>query len=115
TRGPSGAAGVQHSFVLSNTSDTVTYAYDTSFNPKGNLIFNTGDGFEIRKVIAALDQPGRGKGDLISGNFPKMLNMATKSVSWPHQAAEPCYSWNNVHTDGKHYGFSSPYPSIKAN
>jgi hypothetical protein len=28
--------------------------------------FNSGDGYEIYKLVAALDQPGRGKGDLLA-------------------------------------------------
>ena len=52
-----------------------------------------------------MDQNGRGKGDLVIN--PKPVNTATGRRSWPHQALEPCYSWNNVHTPTGHsYGFN---------
>jgi hypothetical protein len=74
------------SFIKSNTGDTITYELDNSFGPY--MSFNTGEAFAIYKVLISLDQPGRGKGDLISGNPPG-------PVGWPHQALEPIYSWNN--------------------
>ena len=42
----------------------------------------------------ALDQPGRGAGDLISGDTP--LNQVTGTATWPHQALDPVYAWNNT-------------------
>jgi hypothetical protein len=36
-----------------------------------------------------IDQPGRGKGLLLSGSTPT-------PASWPQQAPEPIYAWNNV-------------------
>jgi hypothetical protein len=41
-----------------------------------------------------LDQPGRGKTDLLGGgDFPSALNMLTSTIVWPHQALEPIYEW----------------------
>ena len=34
------------------------------------MTFNTGDAFEINKLLVALDQPGRGKGDLLADKDP---------------------------------------------
>ncbi len=34
------------------------------------MTFNTGDAFEIYKLLVALDQPGRGKGDLLADKDP---------------------------------------------
>jgi len=85
------------SFITSNTNDTITYKLDDSIGPRSQgtfMSFNTGDGYEIHKVSIALDQPGRGKGDLISGNPPG-------PVGWPHQALEPVYSWNNKMGDSE--------------
>jgi len=44
---------------------------------------------------ACLDQPGRGKGDLLTGNFPNKINDTTNGIDWPNQALEPVYTWNN--------------------
>jgi hypothetical protein len=62
--------------------------------------FHAGDQYQIHKVLIALDQPGRGQGDLISGDPPT-------PVAWPHQRLEPCYSWNNIHAPGgEHINFN---------
>ena len=46
---------------------------------------------------ACLDQPGRGKGDLLSGTFPnkcdKTTGCTTYNGTWPHEALEPIYEW----------------------
>ena len=71
------------------------------------LVFNAGDNYAIYRVLTALDQNGRGKGDLISADSPP---------AWPNQALEPCFSWNNRHlTTGHAYGFGSQYPTEIAN
>ena len=41
------------------------FAQDNSFGGP-NLTFNSGDTYEIYKLLVALDQPGRGKGDLLT-------------------------------------------------
>lgn len=45
---------------------------------------------------ACLDQPGRGKADLLSGDFPSAVNTTTGTIAWPHQALEPVYEWGNT-------------------
>jgi hypothetical protein len=79
--------------VLSNTSNTATvYVY----NPVG---WAAGQAYQIHRVpFVALDQPCRGAGDLITGDTP--INSTTGTPAWPHQAIEPCYSWNNTHSSG---------------
>ena len=58
-----------------------------------------GTQYQIHKVLRVLDQPGRGGGDLLTGNPPT-------PEGWPHQELEPCYSWNNVYTPtGAHINF----------
>jgi hypothetical protein len=42
---------------------------------------------------ACLDQPGRGKSDLLQNDFPNTINSTTGTVAWPHQALEPYYEW----------------------
>ncbi len=90
-RRPDGAMGL----IKSNTSNTLTYdAWQT-------LNWLAGNAYQIHKVLTILDQPGRGKGDLLTGNPP------TPAI-WPNQEQEPCYSWNNVHTPtGQHINFSN--------
>lgn len=46
-----------------------------------------------------MDQIGRGKGDLITGTFPNKVNSATNSISYPNQAVEPVYEWNDSWTN----------------
>jgi hypothetical protein len=44
-----------------------------------------------------LGQPGRGKGDLLTGSsFATLVNSTTGTVSWPHEALDPVYSWMNT-------------------
>jgi hypothetical protein len=107
------------SFITSNTSDTITYFVDNSFgHPPTYMSFNKGDRFEIRKLLIALDQPGRGKGDLIAGGNDNPINTTTKSASWAHQALEPVYSWNNTYEGTTNVNVSNgepPYPTLKEN
>jgi hypothetical protein len=44
---------------------------------------------------ACIDQPGRGKGDLITGVCPNKVNSVTRTVTWPNQQLEPVYVWAN--------------------
>lgn len=61
-----------------------------------NENWTAGNGYQIRKVLVILDQPGRGKGDL----------MNVRNPAWPNQESEPCYSWNNIHyPGGEHLNF----------
>jgi hypothetical protein len=45
-----------------------------------------------------LDQPGRGAGDLLSGDFSSVINTTTGTIAWPNQVLEPIYIWNNSWT-----------------
>jgi hypothetical protein len=64
----------------------------------------SGDQFVIYYCGAALDQVGRGSGDLIQditvGSWPNnvtwTINTATGTNTWPHQVLEPLYSWANT-------------------
>jgi hypothetical protein len=100
----------RNSFIVSNTNDTLTYVFDSGFDPNGNLNFANGDPFEIRKVLIAMDQPGRGQGDLLANNPP--INTKTGTAAWPHQALEPCYFWKNT-LNGQPTSGTSIYPNIQ--
>jgi hypothetical protein len=95
------------SWIKSNTATTITYFFDNSYDSNGNLVFHTGDGYAIYKLLIALEQPGRGKGDLVRGDTP--INSTTGTAAWTHEALEPIYSWNNNRP------ISSEEPTIQEN
>jgi hypothetical protein len=106
-RNPASNCYNHSAYIVSNTSNTITYAYYPSGDRGAPLIFNAADNYAIYRVLTALDQNGRGKGDLISADSPPR---------WPNEALEPCFSWNNVHLPTGHaYGFGSQYPTEIAN
>ena len=81
---------VQQSIITDNTATTITYSLDQGSGGQQltNLLFNAGDPYQIWHVITAIDQPGHGKGDLVSGLPPV-------PVGWPNEVIEPIYSWQN--------------------
>jgi len=95
------------SFIAANTNNTITFYTDTSYGPAMN--FSKGDGYAIYKLIAALDQPGRGKGNLLTDKNP------VATGSWPHQALEPAYAWGNTYDGVRQLNLGSPYPTIQEN
>jgi len=96
------------SYVISNTSNTITCWYYGGGDVRGYLIFNAGDTYEIHRVLVMMDQNGRGKGDRLSG-APRPVNATTGTASVNHQALEPCYSWNNIYAPNGHaLGFGAP-------
>jgi hypothetical protein len=111
------ATSAYGSFISSNTSNTITYAYYAGTDSGGHyLVFNAGDTYEIRRVLVMMDQNGRGKTDLITGVRP--INRTSGRASWPHSALEPCYSWNNVYAPtGSALRFNAPaqQPTTKEN
>jgi hypothetical protein len=79
--------------ITSNTSNALTI-----YNRSGKA-FIAGDAYQIHKVLVSLDQPGRGKGDLVVGYYA--------TAAWPNEVLEPCYSWNNIYTpSGAHINFT---------
>ena len=95
------------SFITANTANTISYLYYSSGDRGPSLVFNAGDTYAVHRILTQLDQSGRGKGDqVIGGSHPR--NSTTGTPRWTHEALEPCYSWNNVHTPTNHaYGFGS--------
>lgn len=57
----------------------------------------------------ALDQPGRGQGDLLSGNFPNIINTRTGAPAQVIQASSPVYIFNNTFNPA---GGFSPTPVV---
>jgi hypothetical protein len=99
-----GSACYLHSaYIIDNTATTITYYFYTAGDRGAPLLFNAGDEFSVRKVLVALDQSGRGKGDLIGASEPRR---------WPNQQPEPLFSWNNKNADtGQVLGFSNSIPT----
>ncbi len=69
----------------------------TNFNGTGSMWDGgTALGTDTAFGYPALDQVGRGSGDLLTGTFPTKLNDATGTTYWPNQSLEPVYIWNNT-------------------
>jgi hypothetical protein len=51
-----------------------------------------------------IDQPGRGRSDLLTGMFPNAVNSKTGNISWPNQALEPVREWLNTFTAVRGWG-----------
>lgn len=108
--------------ITSNTVNTIYYLGSSPENvgvvPCSVLTFNAGDTFQIRRVYAALDQPGRGSGDLLqdeglgANGILVTINAATGIASWPQEALEGIYAWGNT-VNGGSASLSSYYPSIE--
>lgn len=78
--------------ITSNSVNTIYYIgsdpASASIVTCGLLTFNNGDGFQIRRVFAALDQPGRGSGDRLSDESV-ITNLATIFSTYPYFAQFP--------------------------
>jgi hypothetical protein len=101
--------------ILSNTSNTITFSSDDGGyggnNPPPKR-FAAGEKFVVYRVLAALDQVGRGQCDLLAGNPP--INTVTRTRSWPHQALDPIYAFEN-RTNGTLTPVISRFPTVKEN
>ena len=106
------------SIIIANSTNRI-YFHD----PKdlSLLTFTNGDHFKIFFCYPAIDQIGRGSGDLL-GNIPASgppwidtpFNTTTGTNSWPHQVLEPLYVWGNM-MNGTNTSIGSSYPNIKEN
>jgi hypothetical protein len=81
-------------YIIDNTSNTLTVYYRAVQG--GGVTWAAGNQYQIHRLLAALDQTCRGQSDPITGDTP--INTVTGTAAWPHQALEPCYSWNNTYT-----------------
>jgi hypothetical protein len=99
------SGSISFSEIQSNTSNTITYI--NGGYPGSPMSFCAGDSLEIRKVVHALDQPGRALGSLIIGTPP------VRPAGWNNQVTEPCYSWNNT-TGNAPINFNGG-PGVRAN
>src|SRR5438477_1123936 len=79
--------------ITSNTSNTLTVYYYRSGRSQAN--WTAGDHYQIGRPLILLDQPGRGQSDLLTETPP--INKTTGKATWPHNALEPTYSWNDIY------------------
>jgi hypothetical protein len=85
------------SSIFANTSNSLVFPAGDL--PQRSVTFSTGDTYAIYRFVTAMDQPGRGKGDLISGYPPVNTNQGNVAA-YPRNALEPVFAWNNtVHND----------------
>lgn len=86
-----------------------TYREERAYSPWGQCNgTNPWDGNTLANGYPALDQCGRGKGDLLSAVSPT-------PVTWPHQASEPIYAWGNVNNGAPAKIGSGGYNTIQEN
>lgn len=66
---------------------------------------------------SCMDSPGRGTGDLLTGNYPNIVNSVTNTRSWPRQVLYPVYVWDNTFTPSSHFPspLASGLPSLNDN
>lgn len=109
-----GAGSINFCLIQDNTSNTLTMTAPKDFQ----IVFTNQDVFKIYYVSNALDQVGRGSGDLIEdagGPYPLptfTINSVTGTNTWPHQVLEPLYSWGNT-LNGNPSGIASSYANIQ--
>jgi len=82
--------------ISSNTNNTLIGYWHSGYG--GGTLWNSGDQYQIHKVLISQDQATRGQGDLITGDSTHPVNATTGTPSWTHQVVEPAYSWNDVYT-----------------
>jgi hypothetical protein len=88
----------QVAFIMSNTSNALTVMYYTDSG--GGAVWAAGNQYQIHRPLILIDQPGRGKGDLITRTATTIIpiNSTTGAAAWPNQALEPTYCWNDKYT-----------------
>ena len=94
--------------ILSNTANTLTFETCNFYCGSNELAFANGETYAIYKVVHALDQPGRTRGSLISGETP------TPPGGWNNQVTDPLYEWNNTQ-GASNINFSAGSASIRQN
>jgi hypothetical protein len=87
--------------INSSTSITLTNGghLGSALTGATYIIGSPWDGNTNAYGYPAIDQPGRGQGDLLTGTFGVgggKVNSTTGTPAWPNQALEPFYIWNNT-------------------
>ena len=102
-------------FVTMHSMQTNNSTYGETATPNGWGYCGTssglgGDGSQWDQTqgssgYACIDQPGRGVGDLLQGQFPNACDVTSGGCAtnvftgtWPNQALEPMYEWMDMYT-----------------
>jgi hypothetical protein len=106
----------RHNQILDTINGNTNTAINTAtFTSNGAMTWAPGSHYQIYRCLVALDQEGRGQGDLVTGSPNRFVNSVTGKRAWPHQKLDPAYSWNNHNPSGGPVGFQSGYPTIHQN
>lgn len=90
--------------VSGSTSLTLASASTAAVTNGAYAVGSPWDGNANSSGYPCLDAPGRGAGQLLTGSaFPNVVNSVTSTQSWPNQALDPIYAWDNS-MSGSLYG-----------
>lgn len=89
------------SYAIASVASSTSMTLATSAGVQTGVVYfvpSKWDGNTDNSGYPCLSQPGRGKGDLLTGAFSNStrLNSTTGTVTWPHQALDPIYAWGNT-------------------
>jgi hypothetical protein len=104
--------------------DYVQSAPPNGFGVCGTQVNGTGSAWDASATTSSgypcIDQPGRGYGDLLQGDFPNMCDVTNGACqagnyngTWPNQALEPIYEWMDTWTQVP--GYPSPFVNLNPN
>lgn len=91
-----------------NSTTSITLTSSAGVQTGAAIVFGSyfNENADVLTGIRCSDQPGNGKGDLLTGARPNMYNStrgnlatagATSTLFYPRQQLEPVYEWMNVH------------------
>ena len=96
------------SMITDNDANTIDYLPYASGDRGPLVVFQTGDQYQIHRVLTQLDQNGRGKGDLVLVVQNQPINTVTNTPFWTHEQVETCFNWNVTYQPtGAYLGFGS--------
>lgn len=89
--------------MISFVTNVASFRDGSAFAPWGQCNGTSAwDRNTLSSGYLCLDQTGAGYGDLLAGDVP--INKVTGTQTWPHQAAQPTYEWNNMLNGVLQYG-----------
>jgi len=104
-----------HNQISDTVNGNTNLVQDTAGFSGHAMTWASGSHYQIYRCLVAIDQEGRGQGDLVKGTPGNFFNSVTGTRSWPHQVLDPLYSWNNQGPSGAPVGFQSAYPTMHQN
>ena len=110
-----GGTGDTQGFQIVSVSSTSTLTVSSAVPAQTGATYYMGSAWDGNTNIfgyPCLDQPGRGRSDLLTGTFPNVINATTACTPsatvncWPNQLLEPVYNWLNTWTPVPGFGNS---------